>query len=247
MRPVPRALRWFRLNISIAKPFRLLAFIGLCLSVPVAAQAQTVLSQIVLQSEMPLGGALITIGVSDASALVPTSVLFVDHEALIVGAVDATAKLVTVSRGWGGSRIESHTKGTLMYAGAAASFYSSPPGLGATCDNAPVTPYIDVAAGAVYSCVASSWAYVGMAASIAVNAAARSASSVTYASVGNAEGIIGTSTTASLRFRSTLTPPATSILEGDWWVECSGTSPSRTCALKVRDSGVTRSVAFVTF
>lgn len=40
---------------------------------------------------------------------------------------------------------------------------------------------------------------------------------------------------------STLNAPANPV-NGDWWVECSGTPPSRTCSLMVRDNGETVSV-----
>jgi hypothetical protein len=35
--------------------------------------------------------------------------------------------------------------------------------------------------------------------------------------------------------------------DGMWWVECSGTSPTRTCDLKINDSATVRTIATVTF
>lgn len=48
------------------------------------------------------------------------------------------------------------------------------------------------------------------------------------------------------RVRSSLATPG-SLADGDWWVECSGSSPSRICAIKVRDGGATRTIASVTY
>jgi hypothetical protein len=53
-------------------------------------------------------------------------------------------------------------------------------------------------------------------------------------------------TGAETVLRTSLTTPA-SVTDGDWWVECTGTSPSRICAIKVRDGGVTRTIASLTF
>jgi hypothetical protein len=33
---------------------------------------------------------------------------------------------------------------------------------------------------------------------------------------------------------------------GEWWVECVGTTPSRVCAIKVRDGGTSRTIASIT-
>lgn len=49
-------------------------------------------------------------------------------------------------------------------------------------------------------------------------------------------------TNRNTRISSNLATPA-SALDGDWWVECSGTSPSRTCSINVRDSSVTQVIA----
>jgi hypothetical protein len=40
--------------------------------------------------------------------------------------------------------------------------------------------------------------------------------------------------------------PATPV-NGQWWVECTGTSPTRIAAIKIRDGGVTRTIASITF
>ena len=47
------------------------------------------------------------------------------------------------------------------------------------------------------------------------------------------------------RVATDLTTPT--LTDGCWWVEVSGTSPSRTASLKVRDGGVTRTIASVTY
>lgn len=51
---------------------------------------------------------------------------------------------------------------------------------------------------------------------------------------------------APTRIRSTLAVPA-SLVNGDWWVECTGTTPTRICAIKVRDGGATRVIATMTY
>lgn len=48
------------------------------------------------------------------------------------------------------------------------------------------------------------------------------------------------------RLRSSLlTPP--SLADGEWWLEAVGTSPARVAALKLRDAGVTRTLATLTY
>jgi hypothetical protein len=46
--------------------------------------------------------------------------------------------------------------------------------------------------------------------------------------------------------RTSLATPA-NLGNGHWWVECTGTSPSRVCALKVRDGGSDRTIASFTY
>lgn len=50
----------------------------------------------------------------------------------------------------------------------------------------------------------------------------------------------------STRVRGSLVTP-TSLANGDWWVDCTGVSPARVCAIKARDGGATRTIASVTF
>ena len=57
------------------------------------------------------------------------------------------------------------------------------------------------------------------------------------------ELVVGAAGSAT-RLRSSLaTPSAPTLADGDWWVECSGTSPARTCSILVRDTGATRTIA----
>ena len=42
------------------------------------------------------------------------------------------------------------------------------------------------------------------------------------------------------------TTPATPV-NGQWWIECVGVSPARVAAIKVRDGGVTRTIASITY
>lgn len=46
--------------------------------------------------------------------------------------------------------------------------------------------------------------------------------------------------------RTALTTPS-GIGNGDWWVDVTGTSPSRVAAIKVRDGGVTKTIASITY
>ena len=50
----------------------------------------------------------------------------------------------------------------------------------------------------------------------------------------------------AFRARTSLATPG-SLADGDWWVEATGTTPSRVAAIKVRDGGVTRTIASVTY
>lgn len=45
---------------------------------------------------------------------------------------------------------------------------------------------------------------------------------------------------------SDLTTPSP-LVDGDWWVDVTGTTPNRIAAIKVRDGGVTRTIASLTF
>lgn len=53
--------------------------------------------------------------------------------------------------------------------------------------------------------------------------------------------------TGATRIQSSLATPGAPLSNGEWWVDCSGTSPSRVCAVKVRDGGATHTIASVTF
>lgn len=70
------------------------------------------------------------------------------------------------------------------------------------------------------------------------------ASLLSWGAVAN-ELIIGSASFVT-RLRSSLATPGT-LADGDWWVDCTGTSPSRVCAIKVRDGGATRTIASVTY
>lgn len=62
----------------------------------------------------------------------------------------------------------------------------------------------------------------------------------------NADGsTIWGNTGGAARLRTSLATPS-SLSNGDWWVECTGTTPTRVCAIKVRDGGVTITIASVT-
>jgi hypothetical protein len=54
------------------------------------------------------------------------------------------------------------------------------------------------------------------------------------------------STGAATRITTSLAVPG-SPANGDWWVECTGTTPSRVCAIKVQDGGATRMIASMTY
>lgn len=51
---------------------------------------------------------------------------------------------------------------------------------------------------------------------------------------------------SAFRARTSLAVPG-SLADGDWWVECTGVSPARVCAIKVRDAGATRTIAAITY
>jgi len=65
---------------------------------------------------------------------------------------------------------------------------------------------------------------------------------------GSVRELVVGATGAPVRLRTSLaTPSAPSLGDGDWWVDCAGTSPSRVCAIKVRDGGATRTIASMTY
>lgn len=51
---------------------------------------------------------------------------------------------------------------------------------------------------------------------------------------------------ANLRLSTNLATPS-NLANGQWWVECTGSSPSRVCAIKVQDGGSTRTIASLTY
>lgn len=51
---------------------------------------------------------------------------------------------------------------------------------------------------------------------------------------------------ATTRLRSSLGTP-TQLSNGDLWVDCAGTTPTRVCSVKVRDGGATRTIISVTY
>lgn len=56
------------------------------------------------------------------------------------------------------------------------------------------------------------------------------------------------SASSPTRMRSSLATPSTpSLANGDWWPECTGTSPSRVCSIKIYDGGATRTIATMTY
>lgn len=68
----------------------------------------------------------------------------------------------------------------------------------------------------------------------------------TETGTGGLDDVIFGQTAMTSRVRSSLATPAT-LVNGDWWVDCSGTSPSRVCAMKVQDGGATRTIASITY
>ena len=65
------------------------------------------------------------------------------------------------------------------------------------------------------------------------------------ASIDSSGNCIWGSTAGANRVRTSLGTPA-SLSNGDWWVEASGTTPTRVIALKCRDGGVTQTIASIT-
>jgi hypothetical protein len=61
---------------------------------------------------------------------------------------------------------------------------------------------------------------------------------------GNEQALGDVSSTT--RVRTSLATP-TSLSNGDWWVDCTGVSPTRVCAIKVQDGGAARTIASVTY
>lgn len=66
-----------------------------------------------------------------------------------------------------------------------------------------------------------------------------------FGSAGTDQLSIGYPSTVTYIQSSLATPSSPS--DGDWWVECVGTSPARVCAIKVRDAGSTRTIASLTY
>lgn len=62
----------------------------------------------------------------------------------------------------------------------------------------------------------------------------------------DANDVIVGSSSGPLRWKSNLATPG-SLADGDAWIEATGTSPSRVAAIKLRDGGVTRTIASVTY
>lgn len=68
---------------------------------------------------------------------------------------------------------------------------------------------------------------------------------LSYGSVATDQIVVGNSG-INIRIRSNLGTPTT-LANNEWWVQCTGTSPSRVCAIMVQDGGATRTIGSMTY
>jgi len=77
------------------------------------------------------------------------------------------------------------------------------------------------------------------------NAGSDNRNLLNWGGVATDELVIGNASSV-LRHRTSGATPS-SLANGDWWVECTGSSPTRVCATKVYDGGATRTIASSTY
>lgn len=123
-----------------------------------AAQAQTVLGNTVLQTD--LGTSARTAILANGSSLAADQVVFFfddQPEAALVTAVSGNR--VTLQRAYGTTG-GSHATGTLVLYGAASSFSTTDQTPGASCSGASVIPSVNLLTRRVFQCVGTTWTQV---------------------------------------------------------------------------------------
>lgn len=84
-------------------------------------------------------------------------VLFTDREAMLVQAIDTTALLATVTRGYAGTRAAEHANTSVVWSGPARRFYSSNVAGVCTATAEAFLPHIVLPDGNIYQCANAEW------------------------------------------------------------------------------------------
>ena len=149
---------------------RIAQFFGVALLLASTAFAQTVLTQTTLSSNV-ISTAQTVLTVTSATGITANNTMLyildgtASGEAVFVNAVNGNS--ISVTRGYFGTLAYIHASGALVFAGPPFLFYSTDPsGLApvgptgtASCSNALVTPWINIAAGRQWLCstVTTTW------------------------------------------------------------------------------------------
>ena len=88
-----------------------------------------------------------------------TSYLWIDGEYMAVSAVNSTT--LTVTRGYGGTRAETHPSGAYVFAGPALAFHNAKPGVlpqgSCTRANELFVPHVEISSQVVSDCIGGVW------------------------------------------------------------------------------------------
>ncbi|KKM63481.1 hypothetical protein LCGC14_1511060, partial [marine sediment metagenome] len=97
-----------------------------------------------------------TLTVASATDFAVDSLLYVNHEAMVITAVSGT--VISVTRGAAGTKASTHQSATTVYVGVQYYFSSTDRSGSCTSTNEVVLPVINVSNGNLYTCSDSQWA-----------------------------------------------------------------------------------------
>jgi hypothetical protein len=147
-------MKFQRLLRSSITPFVLIAALVAALPVPIRAQTTvnaTTLSAAVTSlsnQRIPLTS-VSTVSVGD--------ILFIDREAMLVQAVDTSALIATVTRGYQGTKAAAHANTSVVWTGPPRRFYTTDVVGTCTATAELFLPHITLPGGNIYQCSNSEW------------------------------------------------------------------------------------------
>lgn len=130
---------------------KLFVLFALCMTLGGVAHAQTSLTQTTLNGAISDIGAP-TFTLASVTGLSAGNIVYIDHEAIAVAAVNTTTLIVTGTRGQLGTRSTTHASGTIVMFGPVGGFQVVDPYGSCTAAAQPFTPYLNAVTGAQWLC-----------------------------------------------------------------------------------------------
>lgn len=153
MRPVVLAVILALSSVSFAQA-----------SLPTTMLASPVVADPALQNFISL--------VSNAAVTTPgQTLLYVDHEAMLVGSIAPITGQLTVQRGYNGTVSAAHNSGATVYVGSPSQFYTYDPSGACVTATVQVTPWINILTGTQWVCNGN-WVTNAVATKAAINVVA---------------------------------------------------------------------------